>query len=314
MNDKALKLVALLAVIAAAVAAGLAGSAAGKAEGGAAATAASASGQKTLTVDDIINRSNYVAYYQGKDGRAKIKMTVVDKQGQKRQKELIILRRDQPAPGAKDAGKAADAAKAKAAADAADMAYCREQKFYVYFQSPPDDNKTTFLVWKKLDADDDRWLYLPNLDLVKRIAATDKRTSFVGSHFYYEDVSGRNLSADKHELLKTTDQYYVLRNTPKDPKTVEFAYYDMYVLKDSFVPVYVWYYDKGGKKYRTYSVLKWDRDKTFGYAVVRAARMADANIGGHTDLQYDDVRFNMALPESLFTERYLKRTPYRFLK
>ncbi len=39
---------------------------------------------------------------------------------------------------------------------------------------------------------------LPDLDLVKRIAAGDKRTSFVGSHFLYEDISGRAVQEDKH--------------------------------------------------------------------------------------------------------------------
>ena len=73
------------------------------------------------------------------------------------------------------------------------------------------------MVWKHLDKDDDRWLYLPALDVQKRIAATDKRTSFVGSHFFYEDVSGRRLSDDRHELVEVTDTYYVMKNTPKEP-------------------------------------------------------------------------------------------------
>src|SRR5690606_38275237 len=102
-------------------------------------------------------------------------------------------------------------------------AYRSEQKFYVYFTRPADVNKMGFLVWKKLDTDDDRWLYLPALDLVKRIAASDKRTSFVGSDFYYEDVSGRDIDEDHHELIDTTDNYYVLKNTPRNPSSVEFA-------------------------------------------------------------------------------------------
>jgi len=257
-------------------------------------------------VQQIVDRTNHVSYYQGKDGRAQVKMTVVDKQGGKREKSLTILRMDV------DDLKAADAnSEAFKKADAAGMG---DQKFYVYFHSPPDDAKTTFLVWKHLNKDDDRWLYLPNLDLVKRIAATDKRTSFVGSHFFYEDVSGRNITADTHELRQVTDNYYVLRNTPKDPASVEFAYYDMYILKDSFLPVYIYYYDAAGKRYRTYTVLKWDRDKTFGYPTVQQARMDDEKIGGHTILEYGDVRYNIGLPESLFTERFLKRTPYQFLK
>ena len=266
-----------------------------------------------ITVDEIVNRTNYVAYYQGRDGRAKVKMTVVDRQGNKRIKELTILRWDkQPELKFQDKTRPTDEEKARAAA--VDGKHTGEQKLFVYFQSPPDDNKTTFLVWKHLDKDDDRWLYLPNLDLVKRISATDKRTSFVGSHFFYEDVSGRNTNADKHELIKTDANYYVLRNTPKKPGKVEFKHYDMYILKDSFVPAHIMYYDANGKKYRQFSVLKWTRDKTYGYAVVERARMTDTKIGGYTDMEYPQVKFNIDVPEKLFTERYLKRTPYRYLK
>ena len=81
----------------------------------------------------------------------------------------------------------------------------RDQKFYVYFHRPADVNKMVFMVWKHLQADDNRWLYLPALDLVKRIAATDERTAFVGSDFFYEDVSGRTIHEDRHELLDTTE-------------------------------------------------------------------------------------------------------------
>ena len=64
--------------------------------------------------------------------------------------------------------------------------YAGEQKFYVYFHQPADVSKMTFLVWKHLDKDDDRWMYLPKIDLVKRIAGSEKRTSFVGSDYFYE--------------------------------------------------------------------------------------------------------------------------------
>jgi outer membrane lipoprotein-sorting protein len=107
-----------------------------------------------------------------------------------------------------------------------------------------------FMVHKKLSGDDDRWLYLPALDLVKRIAASDKRTSFVGSDYFYEDVSGRSIDADTHQLLKTTDNYYVVRNTPKDAGSVEFAHYDMYIHKQTFLPVQIEFFDGAGQKYR----------------------------------------------------------------
>jgi len=45
-------------------------------------------------VESIVSKANIVAYYQGKDGKAKVKMTITSKQDQKRQREFNILRKD----------------------------------------------------------------------------------------------------------------------------------------------------------------------------------------------------------------------------
>ena len=145
-------------------------------------TAAPACADDELTVDQIVANTNRVSYYQGADGRAQVSMTIVDDQGRERKREMTILRRDEPdKAGAAEPGK--DGVAAEPARDAAADSFCGNQKFYVYFHRPADVNKMAFMVWKNLDKDDDRWLYLPALDLVKRISSADKRTSFVGSHF-----------------------------------------------------------------------------------------------------------------------------------
>ena len=182
-----------------------------------------------ITVNEIVHEVNKTAYYQGKSGRAQVEMVITDKQGRVRQRRFTILRKDD-----------ADSDESRG------EAYHSDQKFYVYFQRPADVNKMVFLVLKHLEQDDDRWLYLPALDLVKRIAASDQRTSFAGSDYFYEDVSGRSLYADTHELIDTTDNYYVLKHTPKDPSNVEFAHYIMYVHKESFIPVQTVYFDDKG--------------------------------------------------------------------
>ncbi len=248
-----------------------------------------------------------MSYYQGYDGRAQVKMTIVDKQDQTREREMTILRWDKPAEKDEKNGEKTDAYDKKK-----DEENCGEQKFYVYFRSPADINKTAFLVWKHLDKDDDRWLYLPALDLVKRVASTDKRTSFVGSHFFYEDVSGRNIKDDEHELVKETDNYYLLKNTPKDKDAVEFSYYEMWIIKKNFVVGKIDYYDKQGQKYRTYEALKVEDIQDF--PTVTKSKMTDTKIGGYTILEYTKVEYNVNLPETLFTDRYLKQTPFKYLK
>ena len=226
-----------------------------------------------------------------------VNMTIIDSQGRKRFRRFTILRSDEPPPKGKTYK---------------GDSYCKDQKFYVYFQRPADVNKMSFMVWKHVNKDDDRWIYLPALDLVKRISSTEKRTSFVGSHFFYEDVSGRNIDEDRHELIKTTKNYYVLKNTPKKPGTVEFSYYNMWIHKKKFIPVKVEYFDKNSEKYREYGALK--VEKINGYHTVTQARMKDLRNNGETIIKYNKVKYNINLPNEVFTERSLRRPPYKYLK
>jgi outer membrane lipoprotein-sorting protein len=252
---------------------------------------------KPLDVDEIVNRTNRAAYYQGKDGRARVSMVITDSQGRERNRKFAILRRDVPDP-----------------ADPGNDSYTGDQKSYVYFQRPADVNKMVFMVWKQADqgTDDDRWLYLPALDLVKRIAGTEKRTSFVGSDFFYEDVTGRNINDDIHELEKTTDNYYVLKNTPRDPDSVEFKNYTIWVHKDTFLPVKIEYFDKNGEKYREYSAL--DVETIQGFPTVTKASMKNLKTKSETVMDYEDVKYDLGLPDDIFTERYLRKPPREYLR
>jgi hypothetical protein len=187
-----------------------------------------------------------------------------------------------------------------------------EQKFYIYFLRPADVNKMVFMVWKHSGKDDDRWLYLPALDLVKRIAATDKRTSFVGSDFFYEDVSGRDIIEDTHELQEVTDKFYVLKNTSKKPDTVEFSYFTMWIHKKTFLPVKTVFFDKQGKKHRIYEALKVEMIQ--GFPTVTKSSMKNVKTRGETLLEYNSVEYNLNFPQNIFTERYLRKAPRKYLK
>lgn len=241
-----------------------------------------------ISVDEVVAKANHAAYYQGRDGKAKVQMSITDKQGRERSREFTILRYD--------------------VNDQED----REQKMYVYFNRPADVNKTVFMVWKHHKKDDDRWLYLPALDLVKRIAASDERTSFVGSHFFYEDVSGRNPEEDTHEIVEETENYYVLKSTPKDKGAVEFHYYKNWIHKTTFIPVKTQFYDKNDKPYRTYEALK--VETIDGFPTVTQSQMSDTRIGGQTTMSYKSVKYNIDLPEDIFSERYLRNAPRKYLR
>jgi hypothetical protein len=233
-------------------------------------------------VQTIVNKANLAAYYQGDDGKAKVKMVITSKQGQKREWEFIILRKD-----VKDGG---------------------DQNYFVYFQRPADVRRMVYMVHKHANAnkDDDRWLYLPALDLVRRIAAGDKRTSFVGSDFLYEDVSGRSLEEDTHELIETTDMLFVVKNVPKKPETVEFSYFNVAIDRKTYVPMKMDFFDKEGRLYRIIESKKVDVIQDF--PTVTKSLVSDLKSGSKTEMEFTEVKYNIGL-EDIFQERYLRRPP-----
>ena len=237
-------------------------------------------------VDEIVTKSNLASYYGGDDGVARAKMVIADSSGRTREREFTILRKD-----LEDGGR---------------------QNYYVYFHKPGDVRKTVFLVHKKVDSDDDRWMYLPALDLVRRIAASDKRTSFVGSHFLYEDVSGRGVAEDTHVLQEETDQHYVLLNTPKNSEGVEFASYRLWIDKATFLPLKAEYIDSQGKVYRRVEALK--TETVGGYPTVTESRVEDLNTGGNTVMSFSKVEYDQGVPENIFTERYLRKPPRKYIR
>ena len=231
-------------------------------------------------VDEIIRKANDAAYYAGRDGRADVKMLITDEGGDTRVREFSLLRLNVEG---------------------------KDQKFYVYFKAPADVRKMAYLVWKNAGKDDDRWLWLPALNLVKRIAPGDKRTSFVGSDFLYEDVSGRGIHEDDHALVETKDSEYVIKSTPKDPESVEFSYYRIWIDKTNFLPVKAEYYDKNGKLYRRVEAKKIETIQ--GYPTVVEAVASDLKAGSHTKDLFSNIKYDIGLKERVFTERFLRRPP-----
>lgn len=238
-----------------------------------------------LSADDIIKQSNLAAVYPANDGKTEARMMIVDKQGRKQMRQFYILRKNVKKGG--------------------------EQNYLVVFTKPSDVARTTFLVDKHPGSDDDRWLYLPGLDLVKRIAAGDKRTSFVGSTFFYEDISGRDVNADTYSIDSETPKQWVLKAVPKSKKGVEFSYFTVAIDKDTYLPREANYYDNNGKLYRRITGTK---IKTIGgfptLTQIKAENLRDSS---YTITQMRDVKYDVGLPDSVFSEGSLRMPPKQWI-
>ncbi|NIR61385.1 MAG: outer membrane lipoprotein-sorting protein, partial [Gammaproteobacteria bacterium] len=61
-------------------------------------------------------------------------------------------------------------------------------KRLIVFEAPPEVRETGFLVFSHDEpgGDDERWVYLPALRKVRRVAGRDRGKSFVGTDFSYD--------------------------------------------------------------------------------------------------------------------------------
>ncbi|HCL11891.1 MAG TPA: outer membrane lipoprotein-sorting protein, partial [Alteromonas sp.] len=145
-----------------------------------------------------------------------------------------------------------------------------------------------------------------------RISAGDKRTSFVGSHFFYEDVSGRAVSQDDFSLVEENADRFVLKAVPKDPGSVEFAYYIVEIDKATSLPVLINFYKSDDTNYRRVESVQ--VDEVQGFPTVLRSKVSDLANGGYTLMEFRGSEYNVGLPDDVFTERSLRNPPVQWIK
>src|SRR3989338_1543004 len=244
--------------------------------------------QSEISATDIIAKSRLAFYYAGDDMRAKVLMELINKDGKKMLRELTMLRKDYAEGG--------------------------NQKYFMYFHKPADVKDTTFMVYKYPNKDDDRWLFIPAINLVKRIAANDKYSSFVGSDFTYEDVSGRKPEEDTHTLLRKEKlngkNCFVIENIPKGAS--EYIKRISWIDETNFLPLKEEFYDKQNELYRQFEAQ--EIKDVNGTPTITKRLMRNVKTGHRTEVTFQTVEYNVGIKDDIFSERYLRRPPLEWIR
>jgi len=240
--------------------------------------------------DEIMKKSQAAFLYHGKDFKARVMMKLLSKGGQERIREMTMLRKNFGEPGG-------------------------AQKYFIYFFQPADVKDMTFMVYKYPGKDADRWLFIPAISMVRRIAAKDKYSSFVGSDFTYEDVSGRNLEDDTHSIAKE-EKYngkdcYVVKSAPK-AADMEYSYKLSWIEKSGFLPLKEEYYGKRGELYKVFTADEVRDIK--GFPTITKRTMKNLQSGHRTEVTYLKTDYNLGIEDSLFSERFLKQPPKKWIE
>ena len=231
----------------------------------------------------------------GRDSRADLRMRLFDRRDRVRERALTLTTlRGREAPGAPPSAPDGD-------------------RLLIRFTFPNDIRGTSFLVWKHPKSEDERFLYLPSLGRVRRIAGSEAQESFVGSDFSYEDIGGRELEDFTYALLDenaawtapdgTARPAYRLESKRRD-RSAEFPRVVSLVVKDSFVVVGADVFNRRDEKQKVYSVSRLQQVQ--GVWTVMASSMTNALDRTRTDLAIEKIEYNTGLKEDAFTRRALE--------
>ncbi len=182
------------------------------------------------------------------------------------------------------------------------------------FLSPASVKDTRFLQKENNGKDDDKWIYLPSLKSTRRVAASDGTKAFVGTDFSYDDMSTREVGDDTHELLKESEDkgnfkdLYVVKSTPKDPKSSQYSYRISYITKDAWIPTYIEMYDKKGKLLKVNeikAIKKMPGNKNRVYNVPMENVMTNVQTGHMTTMKMVNIEVDKPVPDRNFTTDFL---------
>ncbi|MFA4839530.1 MAG: outer membrane lipoprotein-sorting protein [Candidatus Neomarinimicrobiota bacterium] len=156
--------------------------------------------------------------------------------------------------------------------------------------------------------DDDRWLYLPALKKVRRIAGESKNEYFMGTDFTYDDMGGRGIDQDTHKLLgeETIDgvKCYKIESIPVDKN-------DMYskkigwVIPDKWVHLKVDFYDRKGQLIKTLKAE--DIRNVSGVWMQFNLEMTNFSANHKTVLKIIEAKNDVLIDDQIFTTSVLER-------
>jgi len=189
------------------------------------------------------------------------------------------------------------------------------EKRLIKFTAPADVKGTGLLTYDYEKKTDDMWLYLPALRKTRRIVASEKSKSFMGSEFTYADITPPTVEDFKYRMLRSekvagTD-CWVIESVPKNDDIAEengFSKKIAFIGKSDYVIRKAIQYDLDGDLHKEMIVheVKLLDEKKKRYRPTHM-EMVNKQNGRRSVMKMDKIRLRTDIPDDYFTTRYLER-------
>ena len=177
------------------------------------------------------------------------------------------------------------------------------------FDLPRNVQGTALLTHAHVNTEDDQWLYLPALKRAKRISASRRSGSFMGSEFSYEDMSSPELEEYTYTYLRDEPCGELTCTVTEQVPLDETSGYSRKIIWQDTGEFRAWkmeLFDRRGSLLKT---LTFSNYRQYLDQFWRAGEQTMVNhlTGASTVLHWTDFRFRANLDDSEFTQTALRR-------
>lgn len=160
---------------------------------------------------------------------------------------------------------------------------------------------------------DDIWMYFPRTQRVRKLATHAKKQKMQGSDFSYEDMGSgdafiENFSPERLEDEKMEGHdCFKLELTRKQESDISYSRLIMWVIKENYYPIVIDYYDEDDPSLWEKRLVQSDIRVIDNIPTAMKIVMYNKQDNTQTEMELIEVKYNVKLDDSMFTERGLKK-------
>lgn len=233
------------------------------------------------TAEEIIERSAERNALGFETGRAQIRLTVFDREGEQRERLLDVRSRRED----------------------------DRTQTVMTLTDPPEVRDQAFLFHENPDGADDMWMHVPAFEVTRRVEGSQRRSAFLGTHFTFADLESRDLreaSYDRQSDQQIGDyDVHVIEARPDNPEQSDYERVVAFVRTSDYIPIRIRFYDRDGELDKTLFTERLgttDDDTTY---IEKMTLRSES--GGYTTIEIEDLDSDVELPASMFDREELGR-------
>lgn len=183
------------------------------------------------------------------------------------------------------------------------------------FLSPPDIRNTVTLLAEHSAGDDDMWIYLPAMKKTRRLTASNKSESFVGTDLSYGDVIGHRVADWSHRLRPAAEtdppNCWVVESRPVNASVQEVSGYSLrvsWIDRDSLLAMKTEFHDPNRQLLKVATLSNpVEVDRTRHRWQPMHMEVLNVQTGHRTLIDWKDFKANQGVRGEYFTPRYLEQ-------